>query len=225
MTISEFQSLYLSEHPFMWLALATLLGVFVGVRVGRWLERARSGRKKEVVAVPSASTGTSQDQVTDEQKAAPVDESQAQEQAEPAVESDAPVNKGIGSDGYVVGDLTGITDKHVNELNAHGISTVIQLREATATKGAREHLADELQLEDFVVNKWARMADFLSLDGMTPETAEFLVFAGINSTNDLASRNPESVAHKLQNLNEKESRIEAAPTRQQLESWITAISA
>ncbi len=33
MTVSEFQSLYLSEQPFLWLGLAAALGVLVGVVV------------------------------------------------------------------------------------------------------------------------------------------------------------------------------------------------
>ncbi len=208
MSVSDFQSLYLSEQPLVWMALAAMLGMFIGVRIGRALERVRASRKASVVEVPAGSEEAS--------KAA--DEDSIAADASDGIATTA-------SDGFDIRHLVGINNKQIKALSAHGILSVAQLRDATATKGARENMADELQLEDFVVNKWARMADFLSLDDMTPEVAEFLVFAGINSTKDLASRNPESVAHKLQNLNEKESRIEAVPSRQQLEVWVAALNA
>ncbi len=205
MTLSEFQTQYLAEHPFMWLALAALLGIMIGVRIGRSLERARAARKSAMVEVPDDSEVLAAD---DEAVAGDVDGDHAAELS-----------------GYQIRDLVGITARQVKTLGANGIKSVDQLRDATKSKKDRESLADKLQLEDFVVNKWARMADFLSLEGMDPATAEFLVFAGINSTGDLASRNPESVAHKLQNLNEKESRIDAVPTRQQLEAWVSELNA
>ncbi len=210
MSVTEFQAVYLSQQPLLWLALAVMLGVFIGVRIGRALERARLGKKSSIVDVPRDSGDSSQ-------------EAGAQDVVLAADETE--VTDFTPASGFQIRDLVGIAEKQIKALSAHGIKSVAQLRDATATKAARETLADELQLEDFVVNKWARMADFLSLDEMTPEVAEFLVFAGINSTQDLASRNPESVAHKLQNLNEKEARIETVPARQQLEIWVATLKA
>ncbi len=212
MTVSEFQSLYLSEQPFMWLALAAALGVLVGVFIGRWLERSRASGTGSVDVRES----TLEEAVETETSSVDTGFREQTLEAQDAT--------GVASAEFQISHLVGMVDKNVKALSNHGITSVTELREATATKKAREQLADDLQLEDFVVNKWARMADFLSLDNMTPETAEFLVFAGINSTKDLASRNPESVAHKLQNLNEKESRIEATPSRQQIESWVASLT-
>lgn len=205
MSVSEFQSQYLSEQPLLWLALALALGILIGIWIGRRLERARGGRRASPIEVPADSS---------ELETAVPAESTVESIAEPEPETT----------GFRISDLVGIDAKQVKALAAHGISGVAELREATQTKAAREQLADDLQLEDFVVNKWARMADFLRFGDMTPEVAEFLVFAGIHSTKDLASRNPESVAHKLQNLNEKESRIDAVPTRQQIEAWVALLN-
>ncbi|MEM7084392.1 MAG: DUF4332 domain-containing protein [Pseudomonadota bacterium] len=191
MTVSEFQRL-IAEQPFLWLALALVLGVLIGIRLGRWLERS------------VAASSPSSDALDDHQSTSLSDQAED-----------------VGD----LAELVGLETKQIKLLAAQGITGIDDLRSRTDTKQAREALADALQLEDFVVNKWARMADLLSLDGMSPETAEFLVYAGILSTQDLASRNAESVAHKLQNLNEKESRIEQTPTRRQLEAWIASVSA
>lgn len=194
MTVSDFQTEYLSQQPFLWLALAALLGLVIGVFIGRWLERSR-----RTDAIPEAAV--------------------AQEVAESTPE---PVEIAAGD--FAIGDLPNMDKKQLKQLRQHNIQSVAQLRQATSSKKAREDLADAMQLEDFVVNKWARMSDFLQLEGMTPDIAEFLVFAGITSTKDLASRNAESVAHKLQSLNEKESRVQSTPTRQQLQTWVDALA-
>ncbi len=205
MTVAEFQTQYLAQHPILWLVLAALFGILLGVRIGRMLERARLARRTSAVAVPDSAEALKGD--ADAESVTDDGDSEAMLQS-----------------GFRIRDLVGITDKQVKTLGASGIQSVEQLRDATESRTARESLADTLQLEDFVVNKWARMADLLRLDGMDPATAEFLVFAGINSTRDLAARNPESVAHKLQNLNDKEARIDAVPTRQQLETWVAALN-
>ncbi|MFK8032241.1 MAG: DUF4332 domain-containing protein [Gammaproteobacteria bacterium] len=205
MNFLELPSQYVSEQPLLWLSLAVVLGVLIGLRIGRWLERSRS--KAARVSVPEGNVGLEAGGAT----------SVAHESEPEQVEPELPSGE------LALSRLPGMTSKQIKLLGGQGVLSVTQLRGATASKKDREHLADELQLEDFVVNKWAKMADFLSLDDMTPEVAEFLVVAGINSTKDLASRNPESVAHKLQNLNEKEDRIDSVPTRQQLEAWVAAI--
>ncbi len=218
MTVSEFQSLYLSEQPFLWFALAAALGVLVGVFIGRWLERSRGDKRAGSIEVREAVGAADSDLSDPGEEAASADVGFKEQTLE------AQDATGVASSEFQISHLVGMVDKNVKALSSHGITSVAELREATSSKKTRESLADELQLEDFVVNKWARMADLLSLDNMTPEMAEFLVYAGINSSKDLATRNPESVAHKLQNLNEKESRIDATPTRQQLEAWVDSFS-
>ena len=193
----------LSDHLYLWLAVAFLGGLLFGIGWGRAMSRSKSrSRQREAAAPPPA--------MPPETTATPV---KAGEAAAPA--SDA---------GPSVGDLVGIKPQHVEKLVGVGIESIDDLLSAAGDRSQREALADRLQLEDFVINKWVRMAKFLHIPELSPEVAEFLVFAGIGTPADLADSNAESLAHKLQHLNDQEQRIEQPPTRQQIESWKAHLS-
>ena len=212
MSYSEFQTQFIHSQPLLWLALAALLGLLIGIQFGIRIGLSR-GRRQETAEAVTTSAQTLDEVIAEEQQnnAMPVVDEMIE-----AVDIDQTAPSTAVTK---VDQLVGVNPKHLEKLSAHGISTIEQLVEATGSRSARESLADELQLEDFVVNKWARMAAFLQLPNMSAQVAEFLVFAGINSPHDLAQSNPESLFHKLQNLNEKEQRIAQLPARQQFEQW------
>jgi len=196
MTLEQIWTTYIPEYLHLVLPLAALLGLLFGLIIGR-----RTARPKTAVQRERESLDEIFDEVT----------RQPEEKGDVSVSADG------------IGNLAGISQKHISALASVGITSVDKLVGKTASKKEREALADELQLEDFVVNKWARMASLMQIPDVSSEVAEFLVYFGINSPADLASRNADSMAHKMQNLNEEEQRISSVPTRAQLESWISHI--
>ncbi|NNF15105.1 MAG: DUF4332 domain-containing protein [Gammaproteobacteria bacterium] len=190
----------LSEHLHLWLAVAFLVGLLIGLIWGRTIGRASANRvaKKSTRATsadPASAAGTT---------------------------SVAATNKGraVSAEAQLT-NLVGMNDNHVNKLVGIGIESIDDLLAVARDQQQCEALADELQLEDFVINKWVRMAEFLRIPELSPQVAEFLVFAGVNSVDDLAQRNPESLAHKLEHVNSKEKRIADVPSRRQIENWLT----
>lgn len=204
MTFAQFELQYFQPYVYWWLALAALLGLLLGLQLGQRMGARRAQRKYEREA-DSPNRAVSAAEALDEVAA----QSEEQFVVDTAATGD-------------IANLAGIDAKQIAALAEHGIEDLDSLREKTGSKREREDLADALQLEDFVVHKWARMAQFLALDGMTPEWAELLVVFGVSSLEDLAARNSESVHHKLIDLNKKESRVADVPSRQQLDAWVAA---
>jgi tetratricopeptide (TPR) repeat protein len=87
--------------------------------------------------------------------------------------------------------------RYAVELEHRGIVDLRQLEEATAEQQGRRLLAEELALEEEVVQLWHDRATLSRLDELTARRLELLVLAGVSSLQDLASRSPERLARTL----------------------------
>ncbi len=67
-----------------------------------------------------------------------------------------------------------------------------------------------------MVNK----ADILQVNGVGPGYADLLEFAGVDTTKELAARNPEKLAERIVQVNEEKKLVRKLPTLEQIKAWI-----
>ena len=64
------------------------------------------------------------------------------------------------------------------------------------------------------------MADLFRIKGVASEYAELLVCAGVDTVNELKTRNAENLAAKLGDVNLEKKLTRKVPTRSTVEDWI-----
>ena len=85
----------------------------------------------------------------------------------------------------------------------------------------RIEVANHIGIEDFVIFKWACIADLMRISGIDGQIAELLVYAGIDSTQDLGTQKASSLYNKLSSSNAEQNRVKEIPDETSLEKMIS----
>lgn len=146
-------------------------------------------------------------------QAAPAESSAAADQAvaEPQVPEVA---------SYEVEEIEGIGPGYGKRLRGMGLDTTAALLDQCATVDGMAAIAEHVGVEQFAVQKWACMADLLRIPGVRGQYAELMAFSGVDTVQDLAARNPGTLADELATVNAKEHRTEDVPDKDTLSQWI-----
>ncbi|MFK7916280.1 MAG: DUF4332 domain-containing protein [Pseudomonadales bacterium] len=123
---------------------------------------------------------------------------------------------------YEVEEVEGISPGYGRRLREIGIDSTVALLDKCQTPEDLAAIAEHCGVEHFAVQKWAYMADLLRIPGVRGPYSELLVFAGVDTVQDLAARKASTLAGELSALNAREERIEEAPSAATLTDWIAA---
>jgi large subunit ribosomal protein L20 len=104
-----------------------------------------------------------------------------------AAKSAAPVAK--GNRPTDIEDIEGIGPKFASMLAKADVKSISELLQAGRTAAGRETIAEKSGLKLDNVYSWVKAADLLRLDGVTPDWAELMIVAGVDSVKELAQRN------------------------------------
>src|SRR5690606_15700395 len=88
------------------------------------------------------------------------------------------------------------------------------------TPKMRKDLAELSGLTDQQVLKFANMADLYRISGVGSEFAELLEAAGVDTVPELAQRNAENLAKKMEEVNEAKKLTRRTPVASEVENWI-----
>lgn len=121
---------------------------------------------------------------------------------------------------YPVEEIEGIGESYGKKLRDYDIATTQQLLDKCCDMEGRIEVANHIGIEDFVIFKWASMADLMRISGIEGQIAELMVYAGIDSTQALGQQEASSLHNKLSSSNAEQNRVKEIPHETSLEQMI-----
>ena len=70
------------------------------------------------------------------------------------------------------------------------------------------------------IQRWINYADLFRIKGIAGQFAELLEAAGVDTVPELAQRNPENLARKMQSINEEKKLTRVVPSVPQISEWV-----
>lgn len=116
--------------------------------------------------------------------------------------------------------VEGIGEVNEGKLIAVGVRTIEKFLETCATKKGRSDLAEASGISETLILKWANHADLMRIKGIGGEYAEILEASGVDTVVELATRNPENLFKKMQEVNAEKRLVRKLPGPAQVERWV-----
>jgi predicted flap endonuclease-1-like 5' DNA nuclease len=116
--------------------------------------------------------------------------------------------------------LRGLTANLRRGLRAQGIYSTEQLLEAARTPIERTALAARAGVEPRTLLALANRADLSRIRGVAGTYSDLLEQAGVDTVRELATRNPDNLYAKLQELNTGRKLVGHMPPRNMVRGWI-----
>ena len=121
---------------------------------------------------------------------------------------------------YKIEEIEGIGPVMGGKLTDLGISTTDKLLENTKTKAQRKNLAEKADISEKLILKFANMADLFRITGVGQEFSELLEVAGVDTVPELATRNPENLTAKMEEVNATKKLTRRVPSLKEVEKWV-----
>ncbi|MHA1461392.1 MAG: DUF4332 domain-containing protein [Promethearchaeota archaeon] len=117
-------------------------------------------------------------------------------------------------------DIEGVGEKYAKTL---GKATIENVEDLIPLKWSEiKELAKKTSISLKLLEKWQDQAELMVIKGIGPEYSEVLNKIGIDSTRELAYRNPENTLEKLIEFDKKQPDvIRKIPKVEEIEGWIT----
>ena len=193
----------------MWICL--LLAAAIGILVG-WLLGGISSRKKLEELDESWQKKFAQKEVHSKE--------QANESSSPATNTSEPSIAKVPQSNFDVEEIEGIGKSYGAKLRDVGVITTQQLLDKCHNLDGRIEIANHIGIEDFVIQKWASMADLMRVSEIDGQFAELMVYAGIDSVQDLAEQDVANLFATLNQTNTEQQRVKSLPDVTSLEIMI-----
>lgn len=111
-------------------------------------------------------------------------------------------------------NIFGIDNEIAKILKKKNITTVKRLYDATRTADTRKQLATESGIPEQHINYWAKQAELLRIDNVSPENAVELIFSGISCIEDIISKDTGMIMNCLLTSNP-----DTLITQDQISNW------
>lgn len=122
---------------------------------------------------------------------------------------------------YKIEEIEGIGPVTGEKFRNAGVKTVEDLLEKAKTKKQRKELADSTGVSESLVLKFANMADLFRIKGIGQEYSELLEAAGVDTVAELAQRNADNLAQKVNEVNESKKLTRKTPSTAEIADWIS----
>lgn len=119
-----------------------------------------------------------------------------------------------------INEVEGIGPAFAEKLSAAGVTTVEGLLEKGASADGRGALAVTSGISESLIRDWVNHADLMRITGVGPQFAEMLEASGVDSVPELAQRNAENLATKLDEVNSAKNLANRTPSLSEVERWI-----
>jgi predicted flap endonuclease-1-like 5' DNA nuclease len=117
-------------------------------------------------------------------------------------------------------DIEGIGEVKGQKLRSLGITSVKKLLENTRTKRQRQQLAEQADISEKRILKFANMADLYRIKGVGQEFSELLEAAGVDTVPELAQRNASNLTAKMKEVNDAKKLTRRNPNLAEVEKWV-----
>ncbi len=118
-------------------------------------------------------------------------------------------------------DIEGIGDKYAEKMSAAGINTVEALLEKGGDKNGRKEIAEKSGISEKMILNWVNRADLTRIKGVSTQYADLLECAGVDSVPELAQRNAENLAAKMEEVNSEKNLVRKTPSASQVADWVS----
>lgn len=117
-------------------------------------------------------------------------------------------------------DIEGIGPAFEEKLKKAGMTTVENLLEKGATAKGRKEIAETTGIDASMILGWVNRADLYRIKGIGSEYSDLLEAAGVDSVPEMATRNPEHLTMKLEEINTEKDLVRRTPTLLTVEDWV-----
>lgn len=121
---------------------------------------------------------------------------------------------------YKIEEIEGIGPALGEKLRSVGITTTNKLLEEVKTKVQRQQLAEKTEISEKLILRFANMVDLFRITGVGQEYADLLEASGVDTVPELATRNPENLFAKMEEVNEAKKLTRKIPTLKEVEKWV-----
>lgn len=121
---------------------------------------------------------------------------------------------------YKIEEIEGIGPVYAQKLEAVGVKTTDDLLEKAATKKGRETLAEETEIPEKLILKWANHADLFRIKGVAGQFAELLEAAGVDTVKELRHRVAANLVAKLNEINDQRNLCNRVPAESEVQRMI-----
>ncbi len=116
--------------------------------------------------------------------------------------------------------VEGIGPTYKDKLKAADIATVEKLREAGAQPSGRKQIADQTGIDEKMILEWVNRVDLMRIKGVGEEYSDLLECAGVDTVVELATRNSDNLAAKMEELNEEKKLVRVVPSAEKVADWV-----
>jgi predicted flap endonuclease-1-like 5' DNA nuclease len=117
-------------------------------------------------------------------------------------------------------DIEGIGPVYAKKLTEAGVTTVAQLLKVGAGAKGREELAEKAGVDRKLILEWVNHADLYRIKGVGQEYSDLLEEAGVDTVVELATRNPENLYAKIQEVNKAKELVRRPPSAKMVADWV-----
>ena len=121
---------------------------------------------------------------------------------------------------YKVEQIEGIGEKLGAKFRKVGIINTDKLLAGTKTKKQREALEAATGIPHDLMLRFANMADLFRIYGIGRKFSDLLEAAGVDTVVELAARNPEHLAAKMEEVNAVKKLANRVPALKEVERWV-----
>lgn len=121
-------------------------------------------------------------------------------------------------------EIEGLGPASAEKLRAVGIDTAGALLEVTRGEDGIENLAEDAMLHPNKIRRWLRHAELLSIPGLNGRHAGLLIDCKVHSLEELARREPGTLALDLAAANALDPRLNRPPSLETVSRWVAHAS-
>ena len=116
--------------------------------------------------------------------------------------------------------IEGIGPAYEEKLKSAGIDSCEELLEKGATAAGRAAIVEASGMDKSRILRFVNHADLCRIKGVGGEYSELLEAAGVDTVPELAQRNAENLATKMEEVNAEKKLVRAVPSAKQVTGWV-----
>jgi uncharacterized membrane protein len=116
--------------------------------------------------------------------------------------------------------VTGMGAVEAAKFYDSGVAKASNLLERAATPQGRAELAEETGLDENEILTQAKKLDLMRVKGVGVKYAALLLASGVDTVPELATRNPQNLAAKMEEVNAAKDLVEGLPSAEQVSDWV-----
>jgi predicted flap endonuclease-1-like 5' DNA nuclease len=121
---------------------------------------------------------------------------------------------------YQISTIEGIGPSFAKKLEDAKIVTTDDLLKFCCDPAGRRSVSTKTGIDEAKLLKWVNMADLMRISGVGGEFAELMESAGVDTIKELGTRNADSLAEKVKQINETKKLTRAVPAASVIHKWI-----